>query len=110
MLEQIKKIYGAIDQYVADHIGKPVRVHPDAFICGKYKYSQLLGEGGFGAVFLDRKNFDIVIKTELAMRSEEQFRNEVELQAEASKGGFTCPIIASALETLPKKIYGREPQ
>lgn len=44
------------------------------------------------------------------MRPLEMFTNEIELQNAAAKGGFTCPVIAHAIEMLDKKIYGREPQ
>lgn len=93
-----------------DHIGKPVRVHQDAIICGKYHLGQLLGEGGFGAVFLSKEDLDIVIKTEFALRTEDQFKNEVELQNKAASKGFSCPIDAHRCEMLDRKIYGKEPQ
>lgn len=70
----------------------------------------MLGEGGFGAVFESKENPNIVIKTENAMWSEEQFREEVELQSAAAKGGFVCPVMDYAVEILDKRLYGKEPQ
>ena len=37
-------------------MGKPIRVHPEALICGKFRLGKLLGEGGFGAVFESRED------------------------------------------------------
>ena len=60
-----------MNQGLYDHIGKPVRVHSDAAVCGgKFKLGKLLGEGGFGAVFQSMEDPNIVIKTEFAMRPE----------------------------------------
>ena len=90
-------------------IGKPIRVSNDAVICGEYRLGKLLGEGGYGAVFEASGKPDLVVKTEYALRSSEQFLAEIETQNAAAKGGFVCPILAYKTEKLPKHIYKNEP-
>ena len=52
-------------------IGKPIKVSNDAVICGEYRLGNLLGEGGYGAVFEASGKPDLVVKTEYALRSAE---------------------------------------
>lgn len=109
-LQIFKDMQKDMDDGKFDHIGKPVRVHPNATICGKYHLGKKLGEGGFGAVFNDLGDPNLVIKTEFKMRPEQTFREEVELQKKAAEKGYACPIIEAQVETLDRFIYGREPQ
>lgn len=64
-----------------DIVLKGVKINDEAVVCERYRLGEVIGAGGFGSVFLERDNHNLVVKTEYgALRSLEQFETEVRIQ------------------------------